>query len=264
MILAEIQGVPLRLRVDLDQQVSIALNPAAAARLAVKWEKEEATEVGRVQLQSRIASVVMRTGGRSVPTQVAEYGRDCCSGSDGVIGPDLLPYAAVRWRNAQAPTPSASLSLPLERSEAFGLSASVGLADLRLRFAWSQPRSVGTAAAGAMLSRLWHGRWDGPAEQVTLIVGVKRPARAVRFAQPGMLAGFRFDRLLLRISDFAGDEKLPADNDHPEDLVVSHRLRRQQAWPAVTIGADRLSRCAEVVYNAVPRSLTLHCAFDAP
>jgi len=79
-----------------------------------------------------------------------------------------------------------------------------------------------------------------------------------------MLAGFRFDQLQVRISDFAGDEKLPVDPSRAEDVVISHRLSRQQAWPAVMIGADRLSRCTEIVYYAVPRSLALRCAFDGP
>jgi len=32
----------------------------------------------------------------------------------------------------------------------------------------------------------------------------------------------------------------------------------------LTYGADRLSRCAEIIYTAIPRSLKLHCAFDIP
>jgi len=264
VISVAIEGVPLRLRVDLNQQNSVELNPAAAVRLPVKWEKDEPTDVGRVRLDSRVARAAMRVDGRVVQTQVSEHGRDCCADSDGAIGPDLLPYATVRWRNALAPPPAASLSFPLVVSPDDGLSAPAGVANVRLRFALGQARSVGTAAAGATLSRLWDGRWDGPPERVILIFGVTRPARIIAFAGPSRLAGFRFDRLLVRISDFAGDEKLPADPARGDEIVVSHRLSRQQARPVVLIGADRLSRCTEVVYQALPRSLTLHCAFDAP
>jgi hypothetical protein len=84
------------------------------------------------------------------------------------------------------------------------------------------------------------------------------------FDRPGILAGFPIDGLLVRLSDFAGEEKLPADPARAGEVVVAHKLDRQRAWPAVTLGTDRLSRCAEIVYRADPRSLTLHCAFQGP
>jgi hypothetical protein len=264
VIAVEIAGVPLRLRVDLDRQNNIELNPGAAARLPVKWEDGYALDVGRVQLSSRIAPVLMNIAGRTVPSQVAEHGRDCCAGADGVIGPDLLPYASVRWRRTQAPSPTASLNVPLTASPTTGLSAPTDARDVQLRFALDQEDTVATASAGATLARLWGGRWNGLSRHVVLAFGISRPARAIAFARPGLLAGFRIDPLLVRISDFPGDDKLPADPNRPDDIVVSRHLERQKAWPAVIIGADRLSRCADIIYYAVPRSLTLHCAFDAP
>jgi hypothetical protein len=264
VITVEIAGVPLRLRVDLDQQDSIELNPAAAARLPVKWEDGLLIDVGRVRLSSHIAPVLLHIAGRIVPAQVAEHGRDCCQGTDGAIGPDLLPYATIRWRREAAPSPNASLFLSLDDSPSTGLSAASETTDVRLRFSLAQADTIGTAAAGAALARLWDGHWSGPPRHVTVAFGVSRPARAMSFARPGLLAGFRIDQLPVRLSDFAGDTKLPAEPVRAEDVVVSHGLERQHAWPAVTIAGDRLSRCAELVYNAVPRSLTLHCAFDRP
>ena len=264
VVAVEIAGVPLRLRVDLDRQNNIELNPAAAARLPVNWEDGYALDVGRVQLGSRIAPVLMTIAGRIVPSQVADHGRDCCAGADGVIGPDLLPYASVRWRRTQAPIPTASLNVPLAASPTTGLSAPTDAGDVRLRFAFDQGETVATAAAGATLARLWGGRWNGPSRHVVLAFGISRPARAIAFVRPGMLAGFRVDPLLVRISDFSGDEKLPADPSRADDVVVSRHLERQKAWSAVIIGTDHLSRCADIIYYAVPRSLTLHCAFDTP
>jgi hypothetical protein len=208
--------------------------------------------------------VLLKVDGRTVPAEVSQHGRDCCAGVDGAIGPDQLPYASVRWRNASAPAPTASQVLLLEASETTGLSAASDVGNVRWRFALEAPETIGTAAAGAELARLWGGRWDGEERRVRLVFGVTRPARPMVFAHPGIAAGFRLDRLLVRLSDFAGDEKLPADPARAGEFVVTHHLDRQRAWPAVTIGADHLSRCAEIVYTAVPRSLTLHCAFEGP
>lgn len=264
VIAVEIDGVPMRLRVDLDQQESIELNPTAAARLPVKWEKGYDLEVGRVHLPSREAPVRMRIAGRLIPTQVAEHGRDCCAGSDGAIGPDLLPYAIVRWRNASTPSPGTPLTLPIETSSETGLSAPGGAASVRLRFAFALPSSVATAAAGGRLARLWGGSWAAPPGRIPLAFGIARPARDMAFARPGRLAGFRFDRLMVRTGDFEGRETLPEDPALPGELVVRHGLPPQHGWPAVTIGTDKLARCAEVAYRAEPRSLTLDCAFDTP
>jgi len=263
VISVEIQAVPMRLRVDLDRQDSIELNPAAAARLPVQWEEGSPMDIGRVRLASRVAGVLLRVDDRTLPAEVSQHGRDCCAGVDGVIGPDQLPYATVRWRNAAAPPPTATQLLRLDASETTGLSAAADADDVRLRFAFGAPETIGTAAAGAKLARLWGGRWSGGERRVTLVFGVTRPARPMTFARAGLVAGFRLDELLVRLSDFAGDEKLPSDPARAGEFVVAHHLDRQRAWPAVTIGMDQLSRCAEIVYTAIPRSLTLHCAFQA-
>ena len=264
VIAVEIQNIPMRLRVDLDRQDSIELNPASAAKLPVKWEDGSPMDVGRVRLVNHVAGILLKVEGRTLPAEVSQHGRECCAGVDGVIGPDLLPFATVRWRNASAPAPTASQFLALETSETTGLSAASDAANVRLRFALGVPETIGTAAAGAELARLWGGRWNGDERRVTLVFGITRPARPMVFAHPGLVSGFRLDHLLVRLSDFAGDEKLPSDPARAGEFVVTHHLDRQRAWPAVTIGADRLSRCAEIVYTANPRSLALHCAFEGP
>lgn len=123
---------------------------------------------------------------------------------------------------------------------------------------------MGTAAAGGRLSEVWGGRWDGAQTRVPVTFGIDRPARTIAFARSGTLAGFAFETLIVRLSDFGGADPLPSDPVDPRDIVISHHLARQHAWPAVVIASDRLSRCAELVYAAQPRTLTLHCAFDAP
>jgi len=263
VIAVEIDKVPMRLRVDLDREDSIELNPASAARLPVKWEEGAEMEVGRVRLANHVAGVLFKVNGRIVPAEVSRHDRDCCQDVDGAIGPDLLPFATVRWRDAAAPAPTASRTLPLATDENMGLSAATEAGKVRVRFALGMPETIATAAAGAELARLWEGHWDGPEQRVTLIFGVKRPARPMIFTHPGTIAGFPLDRLPVRLSDFGGDAKLPADPKLAGEVVIAHHLARQRAWPAVTLGSDRLSRCAEIVYTAIPRSLTLNCAFEA-
>jgi len=264
VIAVEIQKIPMRLRVDLDRQDSVELNPAAAARLAVPWYKGEPLDVGRARLPNQVAGVLLKVDNRTLPTEVSQHGRDCCAGVDGVIGPDLLPFATVHWRNSSAPASTTDIVLPLDASETTGLSAASDAGRVRLRFALDARETIATAAAGAALAHLWGGHWNGRERRVTLVFGIARPARLMAFARPGKIAGFPLDQLLVRLSDFGGDAKLPADPAQAGEFVIAHHLERQSAWPAVTIGADRLSRCGEIVYTAVQHSLTLRCAFEGP
>ena len=261
---AVVGGVPLRLRVDPAQWGGIELAPAAVARLAVAWESGRDLDIGRVALDGRTARTILAIGGQSVPVLVAEHGRIAAEGADGVIGPDLLPFATIRWRRADAPPASGALILPLALSDTQGLTATDPALPLpiRLRFALARPESEATGAAGSLLAAHHGGTFDGPARPIAVILGVTRPARPLALARPPRLAGFRYPRLLVRIGDFRGDNPLPADPVAPGEIVVSRRIRPQAAQAWVTIAADRLVRCAEIVYSAAPRTLTLRCAFD--
>jgi hypothetical protein len=262
VISVALAGVPLRLRVVLDQRNAIELNPDAAARLALAWEPGQDLQIGRITLPSEVAIASLRIGDHEQPIQVARHNRPCCAGVDGEVGPDLLPYAEVRWLRPAAPPAHSTRTLPLEQSDRFGLFAPAD--QITLRFSATQPQSVATAAAGAILARSWGGRWDGVERRIIAPFGVDRPARDLVFAHVGALAGFRFGRLTVRTADYAGGEHLPNDIIQPDEVVVRKRVSAQLGWPAVTIGADRLNRCAEIIYRARPRSLTLGCAFDVP
>jgi hypothetical protein len=261
---AVIAGVPVRLRVDLAAHDTIELNPATAARLPLKYESGPDVYVGRIVLTGRTAFAKVRIGAVEQQLQLVEHGRDCCVGVDGAIGPQLLPYGRVVWRNPAAPAPNGAVALLLDDDESTGLSALVPreVAGIRVRFGLRQAQSGATAAAGAILAKAWGGSWDGPEQRVPAAFDIKRPARAVLFAHPATLAGFRFDRLMVRTADFGGGERLPVDPVGADEIVVSKKLPRQEAWPAVTLGADRLDRCVEIAFAAMPRTLTLRCAFD--
>jgi hypothetical protein len=264
MIAATIAGVAMRLRVDPSAHDTIELNPAAAARLPLTWVGGPDMLVGRIRLLGRTAVAKVRIGSLERPLPVIEHGRDCCVGADGVIGPQSLPYDHISWRNPAAPAPDRTIVLPLDDDLSTGLSAAVPreAARIRVRFAFRQPESGGTAAAGAILAGAWGGHWAGSERSVSAAYGIRRPARMVMFDHPSTLAGFRFDRLMIRTADFGGREQLPIDPVLADEIVVTQKVQRQEAWPAVTLGADRLGRCAEITFSAAPRSLTLRCAFD--
>ncbi|PZU11476.1 MAG: hypothetical protein DI605_00300 [Sphingomonas sp.] len=260
---AELAGQPFRLRVDLDQWDSIELNPDAAARLPVAWSAGRHISVGRVTLWGSIADTRLVIAGVKRPVLVAEHRRIAAEGADGTIGPDLLPYATILWRSATAPADTGTIVLPITLNERTGLFAPAPALgpDMTLRFSLGTARSSGTAAAGAILAQRYDGHFAGVSRPLPIMLGVSRPARPIAFGRPPLMAGFRFPELLVRTADFRGDNALP-DESLEADIVVARRERPQGAEPWVTIGRDRLSRCAEIAYSARPRTLTLRCAFD--
>jgi hypothetical protein len=262
VITVVLHGVPMRLRVVLNQRNSIELNQEAAARLALDWSPDVGLSVGRITLPSESALSDFTLGALSGKVQVSHHHRACCTGVDGEVGPDLLPFPSVRWERRGAPTANGERALPLEQSDLFGLASPAG--DLLLRFDLVRADSLATAASGAILARDWGGAWDGDTRTIRAAFGVNRPVRRMTFRAPGTLAGFRFDTLLIRTLDFPNADALPSDPVVPGDIVVARPIERQRAWPAVTLGTDRLGRCAEIIYTAQPRSLTLRCAFDQP
>nr|WP_299597224.1 hypothetical protein [Sphingomonas bacterium] len=262
---ARIGGIALRLRVDLDRRNSLELNPAAAARLPLAFEEGMGLLVGRIELTERNAAAPVTFDGVTVPLTLSTYDRDCCTGSDGAIGPDLLPYERVRFVRSGALGGGAELRLPLVRRAETGLSAvtQTQAGALFVGFSLSQASTLATAAAGAILAKANGGRFVGNGFDVAPAFGVMRPARTIAFDRPPLIAGFRIAEVPVRIGDFRGEHELPREAARRGDIVVQRHRRAQVGWPAIMIGRDRLDRCSEILFRREPTELTLRCAFDA-
>ena len=265
VIAVRIGGVPLRLRVELDQKDVVELNPAAAARLPVAFGPGFDAEVGRVTLAGVGAAATLAIAGRLVPVQLSSHGRDCCVGVDGAIGPALLPYARVRFARAGAPPLAPSLDVVLDAGEdGLALREGEGKMALFVQFSLGRADTVATSSAGAILAATHGGTFEGGYRPTIGAFGIARPTRTIAFAREVALAGFRFARVSTRIADFGGGYALPAETAERDDIVVRRRIRAQAAWPAVLIGRDRLDLCAEILYETKTRWLTLRCAVGRP
>src|SRR5215207_2659349 len=68
-----VNGVPLRLRVGLEQKDAIELNPASAERLGVRFEPDIDVNIGRITLPSRIATAPVEIQGRVIVLPLASH-----------------------------------------------------------------------------------------------------------------------------------------------------------------------------------------------
>ena len=270
VIAVKIGKVPLRLRVGLEQKKLIELNPDAAARLGAnppdknfRFESGFEAQVGREILQGIEAAAPVTINRRKMIVLVASHGRDCCTGVDGEIGLGLLPYASIRFVRRGVADPGNSAVFLIDDSSEHGPQSAVQIGKNRiyLQFALGRAQSVATSSAGAILAQRYGGRLGGRGTIIGAF-GVSRPTTLLTLKRPANLAGFRFERLLVRTADFAGKYTFPSDPDDSEDndIIVKKKVRQQDPWPVVLIGGDRLDACSEARYDTIARTLTLRCA----
>jgi hypothetical protein len=262
LITAQVGDVTLRLRVDLDRRDTIEIGPAAAARLDLPFERAPDAEVGRVRVAERVAPAQVVIDGVTAAYTLSAFDRDCCAGADGAIGPDLLPYARVRFVRRGAVIAGEARRLPLARSEEGGLAVAQPTASgtVFVRFSLGYPGTIATASAGAMLARAYGGRLAGTDFYVSPAFGVPRPARTIAFDRPAMLAGFAILELPVRTADFGGGLALPREPAQAGEILVRRRgAPPQAAWPSVLIGRERLDWCSDILFERAPLALTLRC-----
>ncbi|MFS0738438.1 hypothetical protein ABC347_15440 [Sphingomonas sp. 1P06PA] len=261
-IIAEIGGQKLRLRVDPAAQDVIQLNPDAAARTGIALPDRLEAVVGRIEVQGRSGPAQVHILGRRMQAHVATHDKRCCDDADGEIAPMLLPFDVVRFVRATQSAPGMARRFPLQASGESGQYVRVRTAGgtLFARFTLRWPETVATAASGSMLARAGGGRFEGPGLMTAQAFGIARPARMMRLARPVDITGFAIDHAIVRQADFRGQNRLPSDKPRADDIAVRGRAASpQSAWPALTIGRDRLDRCDRIEIRRMPPEIILSC-----
>jgi hypothetical protein len=254
-----IEGVPLRLRVDLDQRDMVELDPAAASRLPVQWEDGFDADLGGERLPGRAASVQAETAGRKLALAIATHDRAIGAGVDGIIGPLQLPYAAIRFVRPQA-APQPFRRYAMTWTDESGLTVRQGEVAVQLALARD---TLASRAGGILLARAHGGRWSGPYARVPGPFGIARPVRAIAFATPPHLLGFAVPTLRVRTADFGGGLSMPEDAPTEGDITISRRMPAQHRWPVVILGREYLDGCAEIAFTVEPPTLDLACPATA-
>lgn len=269
VVAASIDGVALRLRIALDQHGVVELNPDAAARLAhLPFRPDGGAQIGRIALPGRVAPARLTIGGRVTDVTVSSYARACCTGVDGEIPLDLLPYADIRLVGPATPVRLTPRTLRMERSEDLGLFTRLATpgGPLLALFTLRHAATLATGAGASLLYRQGGGRFTSGVGTEARAFGIARPVRTLALDRPVTVAGFRIATLLVRTADFRGNgalPPLPATPDTPargEIRVTARAPAPQRAIPAITLGRDLLGACPTIHYAAGTATLTLFCA----
>ena len=260
----EVNGRILRLRVDPAAPGYVLLNPEAVARLGLRGSMiGSVTHVGPVTLKGGSSAVKMRVGAAASKPRAIWIDRSVAPDADGTISPELLPYDRVIFEIAPPRSGESESRIAMDYAPGIGLVHLYPAGERRIHVAFTlaDPRSLSTAAAGALFAGMKGGDWAGPVREEPVRFGVRRPVRPFRLAAPAALGSYEIRSFLVRTADFRGSYQLPPDRADPDEIVVTAATKgRQRARLYLLIGADALARCSSLTYARAPRQLTLRCA----
>ena len=260
----QINGHALRLRVDLSASGYVLLNPDAAARAGLGGSMVRSrTLVGPHVLRGSSNAVRLTIAGTELRERVAWFDRPAVEGADGVISPEVLPYDNIILQLApeQPGQRDYEIALSFTKSAGLFLPYSVQGHTTGVDFSLFRPRSIATAAAGAVIATENGGTWSGETSEEMISFGIARPVRPMHLERPLLLGGIALPDLVVRTADHRGNFALPSDQeaDSGEVVVTGQTRSRQRASLSLTIGLDRLGSCTSATYRKAGRLLRLRC-----
>jgi hypothetical protein len=261
LITVEVNGHPLRLKVDLGAHGGIILNPQAAARAGLAKDRPVTMRIGPVKLRGSRASPTFALGGVRWKDEVMWFDRSYVADADGVVGPHHLPFAEVAF---EGPGPgNRNFSVEARHSDERGVFVPMRVAGKKVavRFSLLRPRSFATGSAGALLARQQGGRLDRAVIQQHLGWDISRPTRRLSMEVPWRVGVFSIGDILVRLRDYRGKSVLPTAEAEagPEDILVRGQVRRQGAEHFLTVGLDQLHNCQSVTYSRLAKQLSFRC-----
>ena len=272
IVTVTIAGQPLRLRVDPGTASAIEINNSAAARLGLADPQRRVdgkpvdfgrsvTQVGKVEVSEVTSDEILTYEGRTLPRRLAWPKGDTVAGADGLINPRDLPHEEVRYVRRPVEGTDVMTQLPMRWVSGRGLvgPVKVGGETIDIVITPQAPQTLATAAAASILAARHGGRLTGPAHEVVVTHGVKRPVRDVVFARPVDLAGIRLPSVAARVFDWSGKTDIPDADRLEGEAVVGGRAGSQRQWAKLAIGADYLDACAEIVWRREPLGIALVC-----
>jgi hypothetical protein len=273
IVTAIVGGEPLRLRVDPGVAGYVEINASAAQRLGLgnpgrlRSDGEPvdldstATQVGKVRVREVTSDETLTYADRIVPRRLAWGTDDRVAGADGMINPRDLPHDEIRLVRRAVQAGDVRTVLPMRWDSGRGLlgSAGVGDAEIDVVITPAAPLTLATAAAASLMAAGHGGRLTGPARDVVVAHGARRPVRDVVFARPVDIAGVRLTRVAARVFDWSGKTDIPDADLGPGEAVVGGRAGAQRQWAKLALGADHLDACAEIVWRREPAMIELTC-----
>lgn len=264
IVAVEVNGHPLRLRVDPGSSGYIILNPAAARASGLKGSLfGSRTSIGPVTLDGKSNRVTLTVGASRTRQRAVWVERDVIRDADGIISPAALPFdnVTLEWSTRSAGEPAVVLPMRYDHGRGLFFPYNAGGETIIVRLSTVQPLSMATASAAALIAAAHGGGWSGEPRREHIRFGVERPVRPMVLSRPVDLSGFAVGRFLVRTSDNRGGYRLPTDAPaDPDEIVVTAKAKDKQPTNLhLTLGMDRLGACGSITYRKASQSLVMRC-----
>lgn len=261
VVSAQINGQPVRLRVDPGAPIMPILNPALAARLQVKplpWAKIVG-QIGPARVNGRTAVLRFRLPGaaKEKKARIVWFDRNFVEGADGAVNPLFLEQDKVRFelpgrggRINELPYGNASFLIR-------GTKLAIGGETVAVRYDLGRTESAVTADTARLVVADRDGKLTARGGSTIVAFGIARPYRELKLGRRLEIGPFDFDTLRVRTPD-QGGIGIAEENADPDEIVVEGK-RKGRARREFSIARDELNRCAGIETDRKRGTIRFDC-----
>ncbi|HEX9932500.1 MAG TPA: aspartyl protease family protein [Allosphingosinicella sp.] len=239
---------------------------AAATGSRIADERDQVrpfVQLGPLLAQGRFGLGRVRIAGSSSAKVFAWFDNPVANEVDGLISPAELPYANITFRLADERPRERSYALAGQYAPLSGFTVPLAVRGhvVNVKLSVTEPNSIATAAAAAVIAQTHRGGWTGEVRRHHIALDVMRPVRPLALERALGVQGMRVSSFLVRIRDHGGDMRLPADvATDPDEIVVTAPGQTQPVRFLLVLGRDRLASCSSLVWQRRQVRLVARCS----
>lgn len=272
IIAVTINGQPLLLEVSTDAFGVLAINHDIAKKLRLRPHVVRRWQFGRKGVTGGGEIALIDFGGGPQEALVTwAPGRTASTKADGEIGVHLLPYARVTFAlRHPGDEPQQIHRFPLKLAAPryaarLGAEIPIGKKKLLMIFVPNRAENLITAGTANFIATHQYGKFEPGTEGIAVMnLGLERPTRTMRIADPIMLGDIAVNRFAVRIEDYGkpssvdevgANEPRFVDNE----IIVTRRKPRGRPDLMTRIGRDQIAHCSRLTYDLAGQEVVLIC-----
>lgn len=215
--------------------------------------------IGSSALNGETAVISYAINGRKNKRRAVWFQANVAPGYAGVIGPGAVPFPIVRFDLHPAAANEREFTMPLSVNGRQGMATRLG--DVYIQFDPLLSMSYSSAGAGAVISALNNGHFEGAAAELEIRFGVRRPVRRVKLASPLKMGPVALSQFDVRTADYGSASSIPDQSNDPDEIVViaKHGIKSDPSNNWLHIGRDAFGHCSSITFDTIRKLIRFSC-----
>lgn len=285
IIMAQIEGQPVRLQVRLDTYSFVTINAETGKRLKLNFDKvavEFGYPIGPYIVEAPTRPLRINLGAKEEKNRIAWTTRhQATTIADGIISPISLPYKRVIFKLRDIAVGDVQqYTLPLDNfgflgMEGVGTTVKTGKAKVQVKFSLTKQDNLIDASTANWLANWRGGEFMGEPQELEIAYGIRRPVRRLNIAEAISVGPFSLNSTLARYKDYgdtSGIKEVAAEQfsesntakiislDQHEIVVTGKKQKDSDNTIYITLGSDFLKSCTTLTYDLDKREIRMLCA----